>query len=122
MLLALFAVLISCLGLFGLSSYSAQLRIKEIGVRKALGASVSSILKLLSGRYLVWVLAGNLIALPLAWIFMTDWLSSFAYRIQMNGTAVLLTLLISVLIAMMTVSYQILRAASSNPVDSLRYE
>jgi len=119
---ALFAIFISCLGLFGLSSFSAQLRVKEIGVRKALGASVANIVGLLSKNYMLWILIANAIALPLAWIFMGSWLNSFAYRIQIGLFAFVFSIVISLGLALVTVSYQAIKAAYSNPVDSLRYE
>jgi len=119
---ALFAIFISCLGLFGLSSYSAQLRVKEIGIRKTLGASLSSIVKLLSKKYIAWILIANVIALPLGWIYVSDWLRNFAYRTPIGGWPFIITILISIGLAFFTVSYHALRAALANPVESLRYE
>ena len=119
---ALFAIFISCLGLFGLSSYSAQLRVKEIGIRKTLGASLPSIIQLLSKKYIVWIAIANVIALPLGWIYVSDWLRNFAYRTPINSLPFIITILISIGLAFFTVSYHALRTALANPVESLRYE
>lgn len=119
---ALFAIFISCLGLFGLSSYSAQLRVKEIGIRKTLGASLTSIIQLLSKKYIAWILIANVIALPLGWIYVSDWLSNFAYRTPIGSLPFIITILISIGLAFFTVSYHAHRAAVANPVESLRYE
>jgi putative ABC transport system permease protein len=119
---ALFAIFISCLGLFGLSSYSARLRVKEIGIRKTLGASLINVLQLLSEKYVAWILVANLFALPLGWIYMNKWLSHFAYRTNMDSLPFILTILISTAMAFMAVSYHAFRAALANPVQSLRYE
>jgi len=119
---ALCGIFISCLGLFGISSYSVQLRVKEIGIRKTLGASLLNIIQILSRSYLVWILAANLIALPLGWIYVRNWLQNFAYRTPIGISAFLITLLISMGLAWLTVSYHAIRAASANPVESLRYE
>jgi putative ABC transport system permease protein len=119
---ALFAIFISCLGLFGLSSYSAQLRVKEIGIRKTLGASLLNIIHLLSKKYIAWILIANVIALPLGWIYVSNWLSNFAYRTQIGSLPFIITILISMGLAFVMVSYHAIRAAVANPVESLRYE
>lgn len=119
---ALFAIFISCLGLFGLSSYSAQLRVKEIGIRKTLGASLPSIVKLLSKKYVAWILIANVIALPLGWIYVRDWLHNFAYHTPVGSLPFIITSLLSIGLAFFTVSYHASRAALMNPVASLRYE
>jgi len=119
---ALFAIFISCLGLFGLSSYSAQLRVKEIGIRKTLGASLPSIIQLLSRKYIAWILIANVIALPLGWIYVNNWLHNFAFRTQISSLPFIITILISIGLAFFTVSYHALRTALANPVESLRYE
>jgi len=121
-LFSLLAIFISCLGLFGLSAYSAELRTKEIGVRKVLGASVIQVLTLLSRDFTRWVLGANLIAWPLAYIVMHDWLKNFAYRIHISWITFALASGLALLVALLTVSYQAVRAASANPIDSLRYE
>jgi putative ABC transport system permease protein len=119
---AIFALLISCLGLFGLSSYSAQLRVKEIGVRKVLGASILNIVNLLSKNFMIWILMANLIALPIGWIFMSNWLNNFANRIELGVMTFILTIIITICVAILTVSYQSVKMATADPVDSLRYE
>ncbi len=116
------AILIACLGLFGLATFNTLLRVKEIGIRKVLGASVISILKLLSTEIVLLILAANLIAWPLAWYFMKQWLSTFAYHIDMNVLIYLLAGISAILIALITVSTQTIKAAMTNPSNTLRYE
>ncbi len=113
-------ILIGCLGLYGLVSYVVVQRTKEIGVRKVLGASVSSIVGLLSSDFLQLVLIAILIASPLAWYAMDRWLADFAYRVDVSGWIFVLAGLLAVGIALLTVSFQSIRAALVNPVDSLR--
>ncbi|WP_259067633.1 ABC transporter permease [Mucilaginibacter sp. X4EP1] len=121
-ILAGLAIFISCLGLFGLASHAAQKRIKEIGVRKVLGASVQNITLLLSSNFLKLVLIANLIAWPVAWFFMHKWLQTFAYHVNIQWWIFLLSGIVSILIAFLTVSYQSVKAAIANPVKSLRSE
>ncbi|MES2265865.1 MAG: ABC transporter permease [Bacteroidota bacterium] len=121
-ILAGLAILISCLGLFGLASFSAEKRVKEIGVRKVLGASVQSIVQLLSWHFVKLVIISNLIAWPLAWYSMNRWLQDFAYRIDINIGTFLFVAILSVFIALITISFQSIRAAVANPVKSLRSE
>ncbi|HTD41070.1 MAG TPA: ABC transporter permease [Mucilaginibacter sp.] len=121
-ILAGLAIFISCLGLFGLASHSAERRIKEIGVRKVLGASVQRIVLLLSGNFLKLVLIANLIAWPVAWYAMYKWLSDFAYRIDVTWITFAIVAIVSVLIALLTISFQSVKAAIANPVKSLRSE
>lgn len=124
-LAALFAgltIFISCLGLFGLATYMAQNRIKEIGVRKVLGASVASITTLLSKDFLKLVIISLLIASPLAWWAMNNWLNDFDYRITIQWWVFAVTAIIAVAIAILTVSFQAIKAAIANPVESLRTE
>ena len=116
------AVLIGCLGLFGMASFTAEQRTKEIGIRKVLGASVPGIVRLLAKEFLLLVILANLIALPVAYFAMNRWLQSFAYRMNIRVWAFVLTAALSLFIALITVSYQAIRAALANPVDSLRYE
>jgi len=116
------AIFISCLGLFGLASYSAEKRVKEIGVRKVLGASVQRIVLLLSMNFLKLVLIANLIAIPLAWWVMNRWLQDFAYRIDLSWIIFGIILLVSIMIAVITISFQAIKAAIANPVKSLRSE
>jgi len=116
------AILISCLGLFGLATHAAGRRTKEIGVRKVLGASVANITGLLSKDFLKLVLVAILIASPLAWYFMQQWLADFAYRIKLDGWVFLLAGAVAIIIAFITVSFQSVKAALANPVKSLRSE
>ncbi len=118
----LIAILICCLGLFGLATFSAEQRIKEIGVRKVLGASVAGIVALLSKDFLKLVVIAIVIATPLAWYVMHKWLQDFAYRINLNWWIFLLAGIIAVVIAFITISFQAIKAANSNPVKSLRTE
>jgi len=118
----LFAIVISCLGLFGLASFLTERRTSEIGIRKVLGASESGIVFLLSKQFTKWVLIANLFAWPAAYFVMNEWLKSFAYRINIGVWAFVLSGLLAVGIALGTVSYQALKAARANPIDSLRYE
>ena len=119
---ALLAIVIACLGLFGLSSYMSEQRTKEIGVRKVLGASVNNIVTMLSTDFLKLVLIGALIAFPLAWWAMHRWLQDFAYRVGLSWWVFVAAAILALLIAVLTVSFQAIRAALSNPVNSLRTE
>lgn len=116
------AIFIACLGLFGLATFNTLQRVKEIGIRKVLGASVPSILTLLSKEIIVLIIVANLIAWPIAWYFMGLWLDSFAYHISVNPLLYALASVITVIIALLTVSFQTIRAARSNPANTLRYE
>jgi putative ABC transport system permease protein len=121
-ILAGLAIMISCLGLFGLASYAAEQRVKEIGVRKVLGASVQNIVLLLSGHFVKLVLIANLLAWPLAWYTMNKWLQNFAYRIDIKLSVFVFTAMLSLFIALITISFQSIKAAIANPVKSLRSE
>ncbi|PWT99076.1 MAG: ABC transporter permease, partial [Bacteroidetes bacterium] len=121
-LFAALAICISCLGLFGLSAYMAESRTKEIGVRKVLGASTIGITRLLSFDFLKLVFAALIIASPIAWWFMNQWLQDFSYRIHIGAGIFLLAGFISISIALVTVSFQSIKAAIANPVKSLRSE
>jgi putative ABC transport system permease protein len=116
------AIFIACLGLFGLASFMTEQRTKEIGIRKTLGASTLSITILLSKEFTKWVLLANVIAWPLAYIVMTRWLQSFAYRITIPFWIFFVAAIAAVLIALITVSGRTIKAALANPVDALRYE
>jgi putative ABC transport system permease protein len=118
----LLAIFIACLGLFGLASFTTEQRTKEIGVRKALGATISSIMILLSKEFTKWVLVANIIAWPMAYVAMNHWLQNFAYRIDIGLGIFILAALLAFVIAMLSVGYQAIKAARANPVDSLRYE
>lgn len=119
---AVLAIIVSCLGLFGLSAYTATQRLKEIGIRKVLGASVMNITTMLSIDFLKLVIISVLIASPVAWLVMNKWLQSFAYRINVAWWVFALAGLLAIAIALITVSYQSIRAAIANPVKSLRTE
>jgi putative ABC transport system permease protein len=116
------AIFISCLGLFGLASFTSIQRTKEIGIRKALGASVNSIMALLSREFLLLVAISFVLAVPLAWYAGDQWLSGFAYRMDVSIWIFLLTGILSLFIAFLTVGFQAAKAAVKNPVESLRYE
>ncbi len=116
------AIFIACLGLFGLAAYTAEQRTKEIGVRKVLGGSVKSIVMLLSIDFLKLVFAAIIIAVPVSYLVMNEWLSDFAYRVTINPWIFVLTALLALAIAFMTISFQAVKAATSNPVKALKYE
>jgi len=119
---ALIAVLVSALGLFGLASFTAEHRTKEIGIRKVLGASATGIMQLLSKDFVKPVIAAILIASPVAWLAMNKWLQNFAYRINISWWMLVMAGLLAVIIALATVSFQAFKAAIANPVKSLRTE
>jgi putative ABC transport system permease protein len=116
------SIVIACLGLFGLATYNIQQRTKEIGIRKILGASVGTIVTLLSKDYLQLIVIAAAIALPVAWIGMQKWLENFAYRIEIQWWVFVLAGLVSILIALITLCFQAIKAGISNPVKSLRNE
>ncbi len=117
-----FAILIACMGLFGLSAINAINRTKEVGIRKVLGANVKEIVTTLSSSFLIMVLTSIVIATPLAWWIMNKWLEDFAYRIDISWWMFAIVEAIALLIALATVSFQAIKAAKANPVDSLRTE
>jgi putative ABC transport system permease protein len=120
--LSMFSIIISCMGLFSMSLFAIQSRTKEIGIRKVVGASVPNIFVLLTKDFLRWVLLANFIAWPIAWFTMNKWLQNFAYRINLTLWPFLMAGLSALVIALLTVSWQSIRAAVVNPVESLRYE
>jgi putative ABC transport system permease protein len=119
---ALLAIFVACLGLFGLASYMVEQRTKEIGVRKVLGATVSNIVGLFSRDFVVLVFVGFALAVPVAWYVMGQWLQSFAYRIDIHYSLLIVAGLLTLMVALLTVSYQAIKAALMNPVSSLRSE
>ncbi len=119
---ATLSILVACLGLFGLASFTAEQRTKEIGVRKVLGASTGSIIMLLSKEFTKWVLIANLIAWPIAYFFLNQWLQGFVFRTEFTTAIFVVSGLLALLIAILTVTWQAVKAALSNPIDALRYE
>jgi len=116
------AIMISCLGLFGLVSFVAEQRTREIGIRKVLGASISGVVALLSKDFLKLVTIAFLIACPVAWFFMHRWLENYTYRANLSWWMFVLAGLLALFIALVTLSFQSIRAAIANPVKSLRTE
>jgi putative ABC transport system permease protein len=119
---ALLAIIIACLGLFGLATYIAEQRTKEIGIRKVLGASVTNIVKMLSTDFVKLVMLAFIIATPIAWWFMNKWLQDFAFRIDLNWLTFVVTGFVALVVALITLSFQAIRAAIANPVNALRSE
>jgi len=119
---SMLAIFISCLGLFGLSLFSAEQRTKEIGVRKVLGASVPNLVSLLSIEFSRWILIANVIALPLAWYFMKSWLENFAYKTSLSVWSFVFTVGLVFIFTLVTVSIHTIKAAVKNPVEALRNE
>src|SRR5258706_9522922 len=119
---AVLAIFIACLGLFGLVTYAAEQRIKEIGIRKVLGASVVNLVGMLSKDFLKLVIISAVIAFPVAWWAMNKWLQDFAYRTSINWWIFGIAAFAALAIALITVSFQALKAAMANPVESLRTE
>jgi putative ABC transport system permease protein len=121
-LFTMLAIFISCLGLFGLSSFTLMQRTKEIGVRKVLGASILDIMLLSYREFSQYIILANVIALPIAWYGMGKWLQNFAYRISLGGRIFILAGALSLIIAFLTVSFQAVKSALADPVKTLRYE
>jgi putative ABC transport system permease protein len=119
---ALISLFITCLGLFSLSLFTVRQRTKEIGIRKLLGSSVAGIFLLITKESANWILMGNIIAWPIAYFAMHKWLENFAYLINIGLGTFLISGTITLVIALLTVSYQSIKAASANPADSLRHE
>ena len=121
-IVAILAIFISCLGLYGLASFTAEQRVKEIGVRKVLGASVINLWQLLSKDFVMLVLIASAIAIPVAWYFMNEWLKSYQYKISIGLGIFVSVVLLSIVITLITVSSQAIKAALANPAKSLRTE
>ena len=119
---SIIAIFVACIGLFGLASFLTEIRTKEIGIRKVNGASITNIVRLLNYEFIKWVIIANIIAWPVAYYFMTDWIQNFSYRINISWYYFVIGAIFSLIIALVTVSYQTIRAASRNPIESLRYE
>ena len=116
------SILVACLGLFGLAAFTAEVRTKEIGIRKTLGATTASVTVLLSKEFVKWVLLANVAAWPLAWFLMNKWLRNFVYRVGMGWSVFAASSLAILTVAVLTFVFQALKAASANPVKSMRYE
>jgi putative ABC transport system permease protein len=116
------AIIISCLGLFGLATYTAEVKTKEIGIRKVLGATIMDLTSLLTKDFILLVLAAFIIASPITWIAMHKWLENYEYRVNVSWWIFFVTGLIAVIIALLAVSFQSIKAAIANPVKSLRTE
>jgi putative ABC transport system permease protein len=121
-LFSILAIFIACLGLFGLASFIAENKTKEIGIRRAMGSSISNVIRLLLAQFTKWVIIANIIAWPIAYFFMKSWLQNFAYQVKIQWWVFILSGILGLLIAILTVSFQAIKAARANPVDSLRYE
>jgi putative ABC transport system permease protein len=119
---ATFAIIIACLGLFALTAFTAEQRTKEIGIRKVLGASVGSVVVLLSKEFTKLVLISFVLASPIAWWAVNKWLEGYHYKIELGWTVFAVAGMVAFLIAWLTMSFQSIRAATSNPVNSLRSE
>lgn len=119
---AVLAVLIACLGLFGLASFSVQQRTREIGIRKVIGAGTARLTARLTGEFMLWALLSNAVAWPAAWFILKSWLKNFAYRTDLNLHGFLIAGILAALIALLTVVFQTFRAARAEPVKALRYE
>lgn len=117
-----FAIFIACLGLFGLASFTVEKRTKEIGIRKILGATVPGLVRLIGKEFLTLVLLANIIAWPVAYYAIKVWLQNFAYRTSIEFWTFLVAAGLAFLIALLTVSYQAIKSALANPIESLRYE
>ena len=119
---AVMAIFIGCLGLFGLAAFTAEQRTKEIGIRKVLGASSSNIIKLLLKEFVILIAVANVIAWPISFFVMKGWLKDFSYRISLSIWIFLIAGLVTLFIALLTVSSQAIKAAFADPADSLKYE
>jgi putative ABC transport system permease protein len=122
MLFSILAVFIACMGLLGLTAYMNRLRIKEIGIRKVNGASLAELLAMLMKDFAKWVVIALFLAIPLSWYLLNYWLQTFAYKTELSWWIFALAGLLALGIALLTVSFQSWKAATKNPVESLRYE
>jgi putative ABC transport system permease protein len=116
------SIFISCIGLFGLSLFMTEQRTSEIGIRKVFGASVSGITLLLSREFIRWLVLANIVAWPVSYYFMRQWLQNFTYRTGLGIRIFLFSGILALFVALLTVSYQSIKAALANPIDSIRYE
>jgi len=121
-LFALISILLSALGIYAIAAFSMQRRVKEIGIRKVNGATVSEIIMMLNRKFILWVTIAFVVAVPIAWYAMHRWLENFAYKTELSWWIFALAGLIAMTVAMITVTLRSYRAATRNPVESLRYE
>lgn len=119
---SLIAILLACMGLFALAAFETEKKVKEIGIRKVLGATIYEIVALLSKQFTRWVIIANVLAWPAAYLFMSNWLQDFAYRVNIDWWIFILSGVVALLIAVATVSYQAIKAAMANPIESMKYE
>ena len=119
---SLLIIFVACLGIFGLTSFLSEQRSREIGIRKVMGSSVMNIVRLLTADFTKWVLVANVLAIPIAWYAMDKWLQNYAYSINPGALPFVLAGAMIIVIALLTVGFQVVRAALADPVDSLRYE
>ena len=119
---SILAIFIACIGLYGLTAFMIERKTKDIGIHKVLGANVAKIVFMLSKKYLLWIIISNAVAFPVTYYFMNKWLEDFAYRIEISWWIFVLSGGIALLIAILTVGFQAIKAATANPVESLRYE
>ena len=121
-IIAVLSIFIGCMGLFGLASISIQRRIKEIGIRKVMGASIKELMILLSKGFATMIFVSFVIASPITFVFMSGWLENFAYRVDINPLLFIIGGAVALIIALATISYHVIKAVRANPVSSLRYE
>ncbi|MGD8777475.1 MAG: ABC transporter permease [Ignavibacteria bacterium] len=119
---SILAIFIACIGLYGLTAFTIERKIKDIGIHKVLGANVAKIVFMLSKKYLFWIVISNAIAFPVVYYFMNEWLRDFAYRIEISWWVFVISGIIALLVALATISFQAIKAATANPVEALRYE
>ena len=117
-----FSIFVACLGLFGLAAFTAEVRTKEIGIRKVLGASTRNVILLLSSEFTKWVLLVNIIAWPLAWFFINKWMDNFVFKTDIGYSVFFISGILALVIAVLTFSFQAIKAAFTNPADTLKYE
>ncbi len=122
MIFSFLAIIIASLGMVGSAAYSAEQKSKEIGIRKVCGAGVSNIILLLYRKFIKWIILANLAAWPIAYLMMGQWLQSFAYRVDISVGPFLISAIFALIIAVVSVSYQSIKAALANPIDSIKYE
>lgn len=119
---SLLAIIISCIGLFGLAAFAAELRTKEMGIRKVHGAGLIDIMKIFSLDFIKLILISTVIALPIAWYVMENWLQSFEYRIYLSWTYFLYSIVAILTVSTLTILYQMIKVSRANPVDYIKYE